>query len=123
MQEMKKAGLPPAVFTNRRGTFKVTLYNQQKQAEDAAMAVAEAETPYLVAKLPASTRKILAYCQQPRSRSEIAAHLQQENPYYVARRYIKPLVEQGMLELTMPESPRSKNQRYVVSRQYMGNVQ
>ena len=123
MQEMKKAGLPPAVFTNRRGTFKVTLYNQQKQAEDAAMAVAEAETPYLVAKLPASTRKILAYCQQPRSRSEIAAHLQQENPYYVARRYIKPLVEQGMLELTMPESPRSKNQRYVAARQYMGNVQ
>lgn len=123
MQEMKKAGLPPAVFTNRRGTFKVTLYNQQKQAEDAAMAVAEAETPYLVAKLPASTRKILAYCQQPRSRSEIAAHLQQENPYYVARRYIKPLVEQGMLELTMPESPRSKNQRYVAARQYMGTVQ
>ena len=123
MQEMKKAGLPPAVFTNRRGTFKVTLYNQQKQAEDAAMAVAEAETPYLVAKLPASTRKILAYCQQPRSRSEIAAHLQQENPYYVARRYIKPLVEQGMLELTMPESPRSKNQRYVVARQYMETVQ
>lgn len=123
MQEMKKAGLPPAVFTNRRGTFKVTLYNQQKQAEDAAMAVAEAETPYLVAKLPASTRKILAYCQQPRSRSEIAAHLQQENPYYVARRYIKPLVEQGMLELTMPESPRSKNQRYVAAKQYMGNVQ
>ena len=120
MQEMKKAGLPPAVFTNRRGTFKVTLYNQQKQAEDAAMAVAEAETPYLVAKLPASTRKILAYCQQPRSRSEIAAHLQQENPYYVARRYIKPLVEQGMLELTMPESPRSKNQRYVAAKQYMG---
>lgn len=123
MQEMKKAGLPPAVFTNRRGTFKVTLYNQQKQAEDAAMAVAEAETPYLVAKLPASTRKILAYCQQPRSRSEIAAHLQQENPYYVARRYIKPLVEQGMLELTMPESPRSKNQRYVAAKQYMGTVQ
>ena len=123
MQEMKKAGLPPAVFTNRRGTFKVTLYNQQKQAEDAAMAVAEAETPYLVAKLPASTRKILAYCQQPRSRSEIAAHLQQENPYYVARRYIKPLVEQGMLEMTMPESPRSKNQRYVAAKQYMGNVQ
>ena len=123
MQEMKKAGLPPAVFTNRRGTFKVTLYNQQKQAEDAAMAVAEAETPYLVAKLPASTRKILAYCQQPRSRSEIAAHLQQENPYYVARRYIKPLVEQGMLELTMPESPRSKNQRYVAAKQYMGKKQ
>lgn len=123
MQEMKKAGLPPAVFTNRRGTFKVTLYNQQKQAEDAAMTVAEAETPYLVAKLPTSTRKILAYCQQPRSRSEIAAHLQQENPYYVARRYIKPLVEQGMLELTMPESPRSKNQRYVAAKQYMGNVQ
>lgn len=118
MQEMQKAGLRPPVFTNRRGTFKVTLYNQQYNPWEQAEAVAEAGIPYQTAELPASTRKILAYCQQPRSRSDIAALLEQDNPYYVARRYIKPLVEQGMLELTMPESPRSKNQRYVTVKSY-----
>lgn len=56
--------------------------------------------------------EFLQYCKLPRTRIEM-----QEFCGLVARRsfnerYLKPLLEKGLLKMTIPEKPRSKNQRY-----------
>ena len=104
MQEMDKAGLEPAVFESRRGVFRVTLFNHRNLLEQQSSA-----------HLTKSMQKILAYCAEPRSRIEIARHLDIETPSYVVQKYLRPLMEMGLLRLTIPEAPKSKNQKYVAA--------
>ena len=104
MQEMDKAGLEPAVFESRRGVFRVTLFNHRNLLEQQSSA-----------HLTKSMQKILAYCAEPRSRIEIARHLDIETPSYVVQKYLRPLMEMGLLRLTIPEAPKSKNQKYVAT--------
>lgn len=59
-----------------------------------------------------TTIEFLEYCKLPRTRAEM-----QEFCGLVARRsfnerYLNPLLEKGVLKMTMPDKPRSKNQRY-----------
>lgn len=104
IHEMKKAGLPPAVFESKRGIFKVTLYNYRSESRDKTA-------------LNSTMREIIAYCTQPRSRNEIAEHVGIETPSYVVQRYLRPLLDMGLLEMTMPDKPKSKNQKYVAVKQ------
>lgn len=118
--EMEKAGLPPPQFFNSRGVFKVVLYNGQGRQEPLPnYSVYEHGVPY---GKPAKTDEpkpfepveaILAFCREPRSRTEIAQLLQLDTPAYVVKKYLRPLVEAKKLRLTVPEAPKSKNQKYV----------
>ncbi len=100
--EMEKAGLPPAVFESGRGIFKVTLYNHLVKNDETA-----------VQDTGSTTDKILSFCSVPRSRAEIADYLGIETVSYVTRKYIKPLLDEGLLAETLPATPKSKNQRYL----------
>lgn len=56
--------------------------------------------------------EFLEYCKLPRTRMEM-----QEFCGLVARRsfterYLNPLLEKGLLKMTIPSKPKSKNQRY-----------
>lgn len=35
------------------------------------------------------------------------------NRSYFSKRYLKPLLESGLLQRTLPDTPRSRNQRYI----------
>ncbi len=100
MNEMEKAGLAPAVFESRRGVFKVTLYN--KRMNRVCQALNE------------PMKKILSFCSEPRTRNEIADFLKIDTPSYVVTKYIRPLIDMGKLRLTLPDAPKSKNQKYVI---------
>ncbi|MBQ3591620.1 MAG: AAA family ATPase, partial [Clostridia bacterium] len=65
--------------------------------------------PVVAASVP---ERILEYCRTPRSKEEIAAHLEIRAVYYVVSKYLKPLVASGKLQLTIPEKPGSRNQKY-----------
>ena len=97
--EMKNAGLRPPVFESRRGNFKVILYNYKEQRE-----TVETET---------SDDDLLAFFNKPRSKEEVAGFVGVKSPYYAMRRYIKPLLESGVIEMTIPDKPKSVLQRYV----------
>jgi hypothetical protein len=56
--------------------------------------------------------RLLDFCITPRSRGEIAEFFG-NTQYYVVKTYIAPLVAKGYLRLTLPETPKSKKQRYV----------
>ena len=57
--------------------------------------------------------EVLAFCTQERSLTEIMAHLGLKHRNNAKSRYIDPLIEGGFLEMTIPEKPNSRNQKYV----------
>jgi ATP-dependent DNA helicase RecG len=107
---MADAGLPPPVFESKRGVFRVTLYNGMNAQTKIASGAAQTE-PTIDAVDYVS--RILSFCKAPRSREEIAAEFGLQSTYYMVTRYLNPLIEQGKLKMTLPETPKSKNQRYI----------
>lgn len=57
--------------------------------------------------------KIITYCSTPRSKKEIATYCKYKDVKSFASRYLKPLINDGTLQMTIPDKPRSKNQKYV----------
>lgn len=96
-REMAAHNLPEPVFENRRNEFVVILHN----GTDAAPVQKKAEEVTL-----------LEYCREPRGRKEIAQFLKLKTASYAMDRYIRPLLEEGKLEMTIPEKPKSTHQKY-----------
>lgn len=97
---MREAGLPQPEFQNRRNEFVAILYSSRYVEP----AVETEET--------AGASDLLQFCETPRSREEIAAFLGLKTISHVTNRYINPLLESGALKPTIPDKPRSKNQKY-----------
>lgn len=57
--------------------------------------------------------KILEFCEKPRSKKEIAAYMGYKDAKSFAKRYLIPLYDNGKIQMTIPEHPTSKNQKYV----------
>jgi ATP-dependent DNA helicase RecG len=60
-------------------------------------------------------KAIIAFCMIPRSRREIFEHINLAWQTKHFNRYIKPLINCGLLVLTQPDSPSSPTQKYVVA--------
>ncbi len=98
---MKEYGLPEPKFESERGIFRVTLYNQKIQ--ETILSSAEEE--------------IINFCKVPKSRAEIEKFFNGRfSIAYVMSKYIHPMVKKGILKLTIPNAPKSKNQKYVSER-------
>lgn len=102
-REMQAYGLPAPVFENRRNEFVVTFYNT---SEKESMSVLPQNTK------TDTEKQLLEYCKTSRTREEIRAYLGLKTSFYVQRKYIRPLVEKGLLKLTIPDKPRSSKQKY-----------
>lgn len=95
--ECKKMGLMDPKFEIDRGNFKVTIYNSKKDEiinDD-------------------FKENIKEYCKTPRSKESLAKHFgfDEKHPSYFIKSYILPLIEEGVLGYTLPNKPKSKNQR------------
>ena len=55
---------------------------------------------------------ILAFCTTPRSMTEIMEHIGLKHRYNVKHRYIDPLIDGGFIEMTIPDKPNSRSQKY-----------
>ena len=58
-------------------------------------------------------QKIAEICQEPKSLQEIMDSLGYKDKTKFRNKYIKPLLEQGLLSYTVPEKPNSRNQKYI----------
>lgn len=96
-REMKEYSLPEPVFENRRNEFVVILYNQKNHEKTEA---------------DKEDERLLEYCKKPRSREDVKNFLKLKTWNYIMERWIRPLIAQGKLQLTMPEKPRSRQQKY-----------
>lgn len=61
-------------------------------------------------------KRILEFCSIPRAKKEIAMHLGYADEQGFAKRHLKPLLENGKLTMTIPDKPKSKNQKYIITK-------
>lgn len=102
--EMRRAGLRQPVFVDHRNTFTARLYSLPEGPSGGAGRA-----------IPLSEEAIVDFCSVPRSRQEVADHFG-GNASYIAHTYLNPLADRGELVRTLPDKPRSKNQRFVARR-------
>ncbi len=57
-------------------------------------------------------KKIIEFCKLPLSREDIQKHLKLKNRDYLRKYILLPLIQKGVLHLTIPDKPRSPNQKY-----------
>lgn len=98
-REFEKAGLPEPVFSVRRGEFIVTFRNDLGFEN-----VIENKKDIRAA--------LLSFCKSPRSREELI-EFTGFSQYYTMSKLMQPLIDAGKIRLTIPEKPRSRNQRFV----------
>ena len=55
---------------------------------------------------------ILRFCKEPQSRRDILSHIGVIYHSKNYTRFIEPLIEMGLLELTIPDKPKSPNQKF-----------
>ena len=58
------------------------------------------------------TEKIIKFCQIPRSREEIQELISIKNRDFFRKIILKPLLEEKILKLTIPDKPKSPKQKY-----------
>ncbi|MCD8010127.1 MAG: putative DNA binding domain-containing protein [Lachnospiraceae bacterium] len=109
-REMEAAGLPAPEFIARGGEFKVILYNNIEREQNTERV--EPPKDGNREKDYSREEEVLDFCSIPRSREELTTFLGLSR-YYVMEKTVKPLLESGQLEMTIPEKPKSKKQRYV----------
>ncbi len=101
---MKEYHLPEPKFENRRDEFVVTFFNRE---EPSLIRSANSDNTEEI------RNRILSFCITPRSRKEIAEYLKIKTEFYVMSRYVQPLVNSGELQMTIPDKPRSRYQKFV----------
>lgn len=70
------------------------------------------QSNYQKTKLTQKQKDICNFCRIPRTSHEIMNRLGISNQSKNRQRYITPLLKMGVLEMTIPENPKDKNQKY-----------
>ncbi|MEE0875354.1 MAG: ATP-binding protein [Ruminococcus sp.] len=92
--EFAKASLPAPVFSVIHGEFKVIMKNS-----------------IFTRSMPLND-SIVDFCSTPRTRAELVSFVG-KSKNHVMSQIIAPLVASGKLKLTIPDKPKSSNQKYV----------
>lgn len=120
ISEMRNAGLPRPEFSQRRGEFKVVFRNNIYNELATANEVHEKAPDYgkygqdqARNKKITLEQQIVEFCRTPRTRQEIV-DFSGMTRYHIMSKYIQPMIDNGILRCTIPEKPKTKNQRFVV---------
>ena len=105
---MREANLPQPEFRTSRREFRVVFRNAAA-AESSPIFVRDDSAVY-----QCKNKDLLAFCAVPRTRQELADYTGCTQSYTM-NYLIKPLLQSGAIRLTIPDSPRSRQQRYVRS--------
>lgn len=101
----KERGMPEPEFVDSRGEFKVIL-RKGEASVDSGLSHGS-----LRGGFSQKRKALIEYCSEYRTRSEIAQFLGVQQPYAI-REYVVPLVNEGVMEMEIPEKPSSSKQRY-----------
>ena len=56
---------------------------------------------------------IIDFCQVERSKKEICEYMGYRNRTFFTRKYLLPLIQKEKLQMTQPDKPHSRNQKYI----------
>ncbi len=59
--------------------------------------------------------QILAFCQEPKTITELMVHMGWKHRTKFRTKYINPLINKKLLDMTIPDKPRSSKQKYQIS--------
>ncbi len=76
------------------------------------VAVAPHVAPHVTPHVTPHVRRLVAALQGEMSRAELMAALGLADRSYFLRSYLHPSLDAGLIEMTLPQRPRSRNQRY-----------
>ena len=76
------------------------------------VAIAPHVTPHEALHVTPHVRRLVAALQGEMSRAELMAVLGLADRSHFIRTYLHPSLDAGLIEMTLPQSPRSRNQRY-----------
>ena len=93
-------GMREPVFQDRRGTFVTTFFKAEAESESTGSIHAQEHG------------NLLEYLRTPRTRREITEFLGLKSQTYAMRRYVTPLVREGVVAMSDPDKPRARGQRY-----------
>ncbi len=113
--EMKEAGLPSPEYYMEAFMLHATLKNRKyvEHAVDTTQVATQVATQ--VTTQVDISDKITAYCKEPRKKSEIMTYCGYKNAKSFTKKYLKPLMDQGLITMTIPDKPNSQNQRYITT--------
>lgn len=103
-------------FSSTASDFRVVLKNANYNLMDGTHQVIHQVTHQDDTKQTV-TEQILVFCTTPKSKKEIAAFCGFKDLRNFTLKYINPLLESDQLKMTIPDKPKSKNQRYIASNQ------
>lgn len=97
---MKENGLSEPFFEDKRGSFVV------KFSKKSDVILSDVEFRQI-------KKDLVEFCEIPRSREEICEYLGLKSKSYAMKEYVQPLLDLGMLKMTIPDKPKSSKQKYV----------
>ena len=100
------------VFFSTATDFRVILKNVNYNLEGDTQQVIHQVTNQ-DAELSTVSKQILAFCTTPKSKKELAALCGFKDLRNFTVKHINPLLESGQLEMTIPDKPKSRNQKYI----------
>lgn len=101
---MKEYDLPQPEFLDERGSFIVKLYKYGEEKQEADTDDIEADG-------------LIIFCKTPRTRKEICEYLGLSSVTYAIQRYVMPLVERGIIKMSIPDKPKSLKQLFYCDEQ------
>lgn len=101
-REMQKYGLIDPVFKDERGSFIVCFYKESNRKP--------------IFNLTEDEENILTFCATPRTRKEICDYLGMSSITYTMQKHVQPLIDKGLILLSIPEKPKSPRQLYYAER-------
>ncbi len=115
-KEMQNLHLPKPNFDNSRGSFTVTFRNSSVVAKNTHtdLELHDKTFAYNTQQITMKDflhKDLLAFCKVPRSRAEIT-DFTGKTQYYAMTKIVQPYIDSGKIQLTIPEKPKSKDQRY-----------
>lgn len=99
-RELREYGLREPEFTDNRNEFCVCFYND---------ADGDSREPD---KEQEMGKDLTVFCVTPRSRKEICAFLGLSSSAYAIKKHVQPLIDAGVIRMTLPEKPKSSKQMY-----------
>lgn len=112
VKRCRVAGLPDPEFKLTDG-FVVILRRKPGAAFESVGGITPQVTAQATAQVTAEvTAQVVAFCTEPKSAKEIMAALGLKHWKTFQINYLNPLLEAGILERTIPDKPKSPQQRY-----------
>ena len=99
-------------FSSTATDFRVILKNVNYNLEGDTHQVIHQVT-HQVIELSTVSKQILAFCTTPKSKKELAVFCGFKDLRNFTLKHINPLLESGQLEMTIPDKPKSRNQKYI----------